>query len=131
MLLLLVFRAVLAPIVTLLPAGLALAVAQPIIAESTKIGVQVAFITQILLIVLVLGAGTDYGLFLVFRVREELRKGYRAERSRRRGHVQGRRIDHFLSGDRRGGPAQPGTGDSSASTKASGRPWPSAWSSCC
>jgi RND superfamily putative drug exporter len=32
-------------------------------------------ITQILLIVLVLGAGTDYGLFLVFRVREELRRG--------------------------------------------------------
>jgi RND superfamily putative drug exporter len=74
-LLLLVFRAVLAPLTTLLPAGLALAVAQPVIAETTKIGVQVSFITQILLIVLVLGAGTDYGLFLVFRVREELRKG--------------------------------------------------------
>lgn len=74
-LLLVVFRAVLAPIATLIPAGLALAISQPVIAESTKIGVQVSFITQILLIVLVLGAGTDYGLFLVFRVREELRKG--------------------------------------------------------
>ena len=75
LLLLAVFRSFLAPIVTLLPAGLALAVAQPVIAESTKIGVQVGFITQILLIVLLLGAGTDYGLFLVFRVREEMRKG--------------------------------------------------------
>jgi RND superfamily putative drug exporter len=74
-LLLVVFRSVLAPIVTLVPAGLALAVSQPIIAESTKAGVQVSFITQILLIVLILGAGTDYGLFLVFRVREELRQG--------------------------------------------------------
>lgn len=74
-LLLIVFRAVLAPIVTLIPAVLALLVSQPIIAESTKIGVQVSFITQILLIVLILGAGTDYGLFLVFRVREELRNG--------------------------------------------------------
>jgi len=74
-LLLLVFRALLAPIVTLLPAALALAVAQPVIAESTKIGVEVGFITQILLIVLLLGAGTDYGLFLVFRVREEMRDG--------------------------------------------------------
>ncbi len=74
-LLLLVFRAALAPLITLIPAGLALAVAQPVIAESTKIGVQVGFLTQILLIVLLLGAGTDYGLFLVFRVREEMRKG--------------------------------------------------------
>jgi len=74
-LLLVIFRAVLAPLVTLIPAVLALSVAQPVIAESTKVGVQVGFITQILLIVLILGAGTDYGLFLVFRVREELRKG--------------------------------------------------------
>ena len=74
-LLLLVFRAVLAPLVTLLPAALSLIIAQPIIAESTKLGVQVSFITEILLIVLLLGAGTDYGLFLVFRTREELKKG--------------------------------------------------------
>jgi RND superfamily putative drug exporter len=74
-LLLFVFRAALAPFVTLIPAILALAVAQPVIAETTKIGVQVGFITQILLVVLILGAGADYGLFLVFRVREELRKG--------------------------------------------------------
>lgn len=81
-LLLLVFRSILAPIVTLLPAGLALAVAQPIIAESTKAGVQVGFITQILLIILLLGAGTDYGLFLVFRVREEMRtKGLTAKQA--------------------------------------------------
>lgn len=75
-LLLVVFRALLAPIITLLPAGLALAISQPVIAEATKIGVDVSFITQILLIVLILGAGTDYGLFLVFRVREELRRGH-------------------------------------------------------
>lgn len=74
-LLLLVFRALLAPLVTLLPAAVALAVSQPVVAESTKIGVEVSFITQILLIVLILGAGTDYGLFLVFRTREELRNG--------------------------------------------------------
>lgn len=74
-LLLVVFRAILAPIVTLVPAGFALAAAQPIIAESTKIGVQVSFLTEILLIVVLLGAGADYGLFLVFRVREELRNG--------------------------------------------------------
>jgi RND superfamily putative drug exporter len=81
-LLLLVFRSILAPIVTLIPAGLALAISQPVIAESTKAGVKVGFITQIMLIVLLLGAGTDYGLFLVFRVREEMRsKGMNAKQA--------------------------------------------------
>jgi RND superfamily putative drug exporter len=74
-LLLLAFRAVLAPIVTLVPAAFVLVLSGPVIAESTKIGVQVSSITQLLLIVLILGAGTDYGVFLVFRVREELRRG--------------------------------------------------------
>jgi RND superfamily putative drug exporter len=74
-LLVLAFRAALAPIVTLLPAVFVLLLSGPVIAESTKIGVQVSSVTQLLLIVLVLGAGTDYGVFLVFRVREELRRG--------------------------------------------------------
>ncbi|HEV3274156.1 MAG TPA: MMPL family transporter [Candidatus Dormibacteraeota bacterium] len=74
-LLLLAFRALLAPLVTLLPAALVLALASPVIAGATHLGVQVSAITQFILIVLVLGAGTDYGLFLVFRVREELRRG--------------------------------------------------------
>ena len=81
-LLLLVFRSVLAPIITLLPAALALMISQPVIAESTKAGVKVGFITQIMLIILILGAGTDYGLFLVFRVREEMRaKGLNAKQA--------------------------------------------------
>ena len=74
-LLLLAFRAVLAPIVTLLPAAFVLVLSGPVIAESTKIGVPVSAITELLLIVLILGAGTDYGVFLVFRVREEMRRG--------------------------------------------------------
>jgi RND superfamily putative drug exporter len=74
-LLLLAFGAALAPLVTLLPAAFVLALSGPVIAEATNIGVQVSTITQLMLIVLVLGAGTDYGVFLVFRVREELRRG--------------------------------------------------------
>jgi len=74
-LLLLAFRAPLAPIVTLIPAAFVLVLSGPVIAEATKLGVQVSGITQFLLVVLVLGAGTDYGVFLVFRVREELRRG--------------------------------------------------------
>lgn len=61
-LLLIAFRALLAPLVTLLPAALVLALASPVIAGATHLGVQVSAITQFILIVLVLGAGTDYEL---------------------------------------------------------------------
>ena len=75
-LLLVAFRALLSPLITFLPAALVLLLASPVIAGAvTRLGVQAADTTQLLLIVLVLGAGTDYGLFLTFRVREELRRG--------------------------------------------------------
>jgi len=74
-LLLLAFRAALAPFLTLIPAAFVLVLSGPVIAEATNIGVQVSSITQLLLVVLILGAGTDYGVFLVFRVREEIRRG--------------------------------------------------------
>ncbi len=76
LLLLLVFRAPLAPLITLIPAGLVLALSGPVITGAANIfGLSVSSLTQVLLIVLVLGAGTDYGLFLIYRVREELRRG--------------------------------------------------------
>jgi uncharacterized membrane protein YdfJ with MMPL/SSD domain len=74
-LLLVVFRSLLAPLLTLAPAVLVTQLAGPVIAEATKADLQVSSLTQILLLILTLGAGTDYGLFLVFRVREELRAG--------------------------------------------------------
>jgi RND superfamily putative drug exporter len=74
-LLVLAFRAVLAPLVALAPAALALALAGPLIAESTHIGVAISSLLQLLLTALVLGAGTDYGLFLLFRYRENLASG--------------------------------------------------------
>ncbi len=74
-LLFLTFRALLAPFVALLPSVVAMFAASPVIAVSTHLGVQVSDLTPILLTVVLLGAGTDYGLFLIFRVREELRRG--------------------------------------------------------
>lgn len=75
-LLLLAFRALLAPLITLLPAALVLELASPVIAGAvTHLGVPLSVTTQYVLIVLILGAGTDYGLFLTFRVREELQHG--------------------------------------------------------
>jgi RND superfamily putative drug exporter len=74
-LLFVVYRSVLAPLVTLLPAVLSLVLAGPLIAEAGQGGLPVSIATQTLLPVLLLGAGTDYGLFLVYRVREEIRRG--------------------------------------------------------
>ncbi|MGH2927875.1 MAG: MMPL family transporter, partial [Solirubrobacteraceae bacterium] len=64
-----------APLVTVIPALLSVAIAGPVIAELANHGLKVSQLVQLLLIVLVLGAGTDYGLFLVFRVRENIHLG--------------------------------------------------------
>ncbi|HET9719353.1 MAG TPA: MMPL family transporter, partial [Solirubrobacteraceae bacterium] len=74
-LLLLVFRSLPAAIITLLPSGLALVIAERLVGGLGASGLKISSITDILMIILLLGAGTDYGLFLVFRVREELRAG--------------------------------------------------------
>jgi putative drug exporter of the RND superfamily len=75
LLLVLIFRSFTLAVTTVLPAALSVTIAGPLVAEAAKHGLQVSPIAQLLLIVLVIGAGTDYGLFLVFRVREELRAG--------------------------------------------------------
>ena len=75
LLLLFTFRALLAPFVALVPSGIALIAVEPVIAASSHLGVQVSDLTPVLLVVVLLGAGTDYGLFLIFRVREEIRRG--------------------------------------------------------
>ncbi|MBV9095682.1 MAG: MMPL family transporter, partial [Streptosporangiaceae bacterium] len=74
-LLLLIFRSVLAPLITVIPALLAVTISGPLVGEAAHAGLKVSQLSQLMLIVLVLGAGTDYGLFLVFRVRERLRLG--------------------------------------------------------
>ncbi len=70
-----VYRSVLAPLVTLGTAELVLQMTSRIIAEMSTAGLQVSTVTQTMLVVLLLGAGTDYGLFLVLRVREEMAGG--------------------------------------------------------
>lgn len=74
-LLLFIFRGLLAPVVTLVPAFLVVSITGPLVAESTHLGVKVSSLAQLMMVVLVLGAGADYGLFLIFRFREELRTG--------------------------------------------------------
>jgi RND superfamily putative drug exporter len=68
-----VFRSALAPLIAVLPAVVVVLVAERLTAEAAVHGLGVSQIASLLLIVLVLGAGTDYALFLMFRVREEMR----------------------------------------------------------
>jgi putative drug exporter of the RND superfamily len=72
-LLVLIFRSLTLALVTLAPAFLSVVISGPLVAAAAEHGLKVSPIAQLLMIVLVLGAGTDYGLFLVFRVREQLR----------------------------------------------------------
>jgi putative drug exporter of the RND superfamily len=74
-LLIAVFRSALAPVIAVVPAVVVVLVAERFTAEAAVHGLSVSQIASLLLIVLVLGAGTDYALFLMFRVREEMRGG--------------------------------------------------------
>jgi putative drug exporter of the RND superfamily len=74
-LLLILLRSPVAAIAAFLPSAVALLITQRLVAVLGTHGLEVSPITQELLIVLILGAGTDYGLFLIYRYRENLREG--------------------------------------------------------
>ncbi len=70
-----VFRSMMAPVIAVVPAFLVVLTAGRLTAVVAEHGLQVSAIASLLQIVLVLGAGTDYALFLMFRVREGMRGG--------------------------------------------------------
>ncbi|MCL6516975.1 MMPL family transporter [Alicyclobacillus sp.] len=78
--LLAVFRALLAPLLTLLAVGLSYLVSSSIVAWLAERGFPVSTFTQTFMIAVLFGAGTDYTVILLNRFREELTKTHnRAE----------------------------------------------------
>ncbi len=74
--LLLVYRSPVAPLVPLLTIGVSAVVSLGILGLLLRAGFSLSSFLQQFLIVIVFGAGTDYGLFMLSRYREELRRGY-------------------------------------------------------
>ncbi len=74
------------------------------------VGVDISSLLQLLLTALVLGAGTDYGLFLLFRYRENLATGMPTDEAIVAAVVGGD-VHHLLRVDRRLCPPQPLAGE--------------------
>jgi RND superfamily putative drug exporter len=66
-----VYRSVLTPFLNLIPVFIAISVAESIVAEASTWGLPISSLVPALMGALMLGAGTDYGLFLIMRFREE------------------------------------------------------------
>ena len=70
--LILVYRSPIAPLVPLAAVAVALVIAKSLLALVAWAGADILPITEIILVVVLFGAGTDYCLFLISRYREEL-----------------------------------------------------------
>ena len=69
--LLLIFRSPVTPMVPLVTVGLAMVVAQSIVSLLAQAGMEVTDLYESVATVVIFGAGTDYGLFMVSRYREQ------------------------------------------------------------
>ncbi|NUR32321.1 MAG: MMPL family transporter [Catenulispora sp.] len=71
-----IFRGVIAVVLPILSVFLVMMVSQPVIALMSKaFGLHVQSFLEIMLVVVLFGIGTDYIVFLLFRLRERLRAG--------------------------------------------------------
>jgi RND superfamily putative drug exporter len=69
-----VYRAPLAALVVLVPTGISVVVVMQMLTMLAHVGVPVSHLSRTLAVVLMFGSGTDFGLFLIERYRERLRR---------------------------------------------------------
>lgn len=81
--LLIMYRAPLAALAPLLTIGVAWMVARGVLGWLAQLGWQVTSTLDVFMVVLIFGVGTDYSIFLISRVREELAHGEWAVATRR------------------------------------------------
>lgn len=77
--LLAVFRSLLAPLLTLVAIGLSYMVSSGVVAWAAARGMPVSTFTQTFLIAILMGAGTDYTMIMMSRFREELTRTHDKE----------------------------------------------------
>lgn len=75
LILLVVYRNIVTMLVPLLTIGLSLATAQQVVAGLAKIGLGISDQTVVFMTAMMIGAGTDYAVFLISRYHEYLRRG--------------------------------------------------------
>jgi len=68
----LVYRSIVAPLLNVVPAIFVLSISTGIVGQLVAWGLPGSPVTVFIMTVLILGAGTDYGLFVMMRYREEL-----------------------------------------------------------
>jgi RND superfamily putative drug exporter len=76
-----IYRSPVAPLIPLTTVGVAFGVSLGVISFLAQAGLKVSALVQTFMVVIVLGAGTDYCLFIVSRFKEELAGGGEARRT--------------------------------------------------
>jgi RND superfamily putative drug exporter len=76
-----IYRSPVAPLVPLTTIGVSFSVALGVISLLAQAGLKVSALVETFMVVIILGAGTDYCLFIVSRYKEELAEGGEARRT--------------------------------------------------
>ena len=103
LILLLVYRSPVSPLIPLVTIALAYVISRGVVAMLGNGVITISGYTNIFLLVILFGAGTDYCLFLISRFREEMADVARCRQGRARDRAHGGRDHRFERGHGGGG----------------------------
>ena len=82
--LLVIYRRPVTALLPLITIGISVAASQGVVSALTHVGLAVTAMTVVLMTAMIVGAGTDYAVFLISRYHEYLRSGADSDEARRR-----------------------------------------------